>query len=171
MSSLLRKIFSSRVKYEEPSGATLDRSLYWTAKGDNIDSTVFFRTLEEIFPDGSILQLEGTPSPDVKEYLCARLTDDTLKISKGTIWPHPECFRISIMKENMNGLAELSKSHAEPEFCDHLVIYRDNEVLMEWHDAFLHKSEMDISGSLPAETVKEFCDALNTSYKQNKGHR
>jgi hypothetical protein len=56
------------------------------------------------------------------------------------------------------------KHHAEPELAVHFHIYCDENVLLEWHDAFSQR--MLMSGSIPEEEVKVFTDKIGTSFKR-----
>jgi hypothetical protein len=49
----------------------------------------------------------------------------------------------------------------------HFHVYRAGKVLLEWHDAF--GQPMLLAGSIPEKKVKSFVDALNMSYKLNRG--
>jgi hypothetical protein len=46
----------------------------------------------------------------------------------------PKVYFMRITEENLQGLASLSTAHAEPEVCSHLRVYRDETIILSWHD-------------------------------------
>jgi hypothetical protein len=85
--------------------------------------------------DGAILFMEGNPTRDVAELLAARSIAASVDVERGTIWPKQDLFHIPLVGTNLKELLELAELHAGPEICDHLVVYRDHEVLLWAHDA------------------------------------
>lgn len=58
-----------------------------------------------------------------------------VRVARNTIWPKQDVFHIPATRQNLDELLELTLNHAEPEICDHLVLYRDRQVLLWLHDA------------------------------------
>jgi hypothetical protein len=54
--------------------------------------------------------------------------------------------------------------HAEPELAVHFHVYRNDTVLLEWHDAF--SQPMLMSGAIPQETVKVFADKIGKGFRR-----
>lgn len=66
--------------------------------------------------------------------------------------------------ENVNGFAEIMEHHATPEGAAHLHVYKDDKILLEWHDAFWD-DPMYISEDIAEEKIKQFCEKLSLKYK------
>src|SRR4051812_47350379 len=73
----------------------------------------FFRSLPELVPPGSNLYIEagGRPPSAIREFLLARLIDDSSVIPGGTLIPAPEVYRILITREHLETLAELGEKN------------------------------------------------------------
>jgi len=126
---------------------------------------MFFRILPDIMPSGSILYLESTCiAPDVQTYLHTRQAGTTYKIARATKWPKPKYFHIPITSENLAKLAELSENHAGPEICDHLHVYKNDRMLLQWYDAF--DDPFVLSKDIPESKIKVLCDNLGCQYKE-----
>jgi hypothetical protein len=69
---------------------------------------------------------------------------------------------MKITRENLEGLAELSEHHAEPEIAIHIHVYKGNKVLLEWYDAT--SDPFRIAKEIGEEKVKEFCSKLGAEY-------
>jgi hypothetical protein len=66
---------------------------------------------------------------------------------------------------NLADLRLLAEVHAEPEVADHLVVYRDDAVLLWAHDA--GDGYVALSRSLPKETLHRFRAALADVLRQD----
>lgn len=87
-------------------------------------------------PEGGILYLEGTTiAPNVAEFLEQSQAEGAMPVAKGTPWPKPRMFHLPITDANIRRLTEMEREHAAPEICDHLVVYREGEVLLTAYDA------------------------------------
>lgn len=128
------------------------------------DMPAFLRALIGIIPENSILYLEGgSPDREIKSYLEERKTNTQTKVALGTIWPRPICYHIPFTTENVNGFAEIMERHATPEGAIHLHIYKNDKVILEWHDAFFD-DPMYISEDVNEEKIKQFCEKLSLKY-------
>lgn len=95
---------------------------------------VFLEDVREVAAEGSILVLEGKPAADVREFLKGVQVQPDVRIARGTTWPKQEFLHVAATRENFDQLLELSLNHAEPEIGDHLVLYRNRQVLLWLHD-------------------------------------
>jgi hypothetical protein len=86
------------------------------------------------------------------------------KIERGTIWPRPKSFHVSISDAVMNGLAKISERHAEPEVADHMVAYHQQGILLEWYDAGL--DPIYVSKQIGEESLAAFCAKIGASYDE-----
>ena len=82
----------------------------------------------------------------------------------GTIWPRPKVFHVPATVTILTELARIMKHHAEPELAIHFHVYRNNSVLLEWHDAF--SQPMLMSGAIPEEKVKVFADKIGKNFRK-----
>jgi hypothetical protein len=114
----------------------------------------------EVLPEGSVLYVEGTRAPDIAAFLASHLSAERQLIRRGTVWPRPKIFHLPITPSNLQQFRELADRHAEPEICDHLVVYRGDQVYLAAYDAgFGH---VYVSRDLPPETIENLRDRLGT---------
>lgn len=112
------------------------------------------RAIDESMPKDAILYLEGRSfAAQVKSFLASRPAAAQRDIARGTVYPVPETFHMSLEGRNLAELRALAEHYAEPEICDHLAVYRDDELLLTAHDA--GDGEVYVARSLPGETVRQ----------------
>jgi hypothetical protein len=100
------------------------------------DFYVLLRAIDEAMPTDAVLCLQGTTvAPDVREFLEQRQAADRPAIKPNSLWPKPRFFHLPLTGTNLAELRSLADQHAEPEVTDHLVVYRENQVLLWAHDA------------------------------------
>ena len=118
--SWLSRLFGFVPKTER-SGISLDRTApYWVIRGFH-DFPMFLRNLQTLFPEGSVLYLEGTAiAEDVQQFCRSRAVEKAAKVEMATIWPRPYVFHIALTAQNLSDLAALAEKHAEPEVCHDL---------------------------------------------------
>jgi hypothetical protein len=161
---LLAKIFGA-VPRKEMSGIRLDmKHPFWEVSGE-IDFPSLLMALPDLLPEECVLYFEdGSPSGELLEFLRAHGVPERAHVAYGTIWPKPTFFHLPATPETMARLADIMESCAFPELAIHFHIYRDQTVLLEWHDAFTQP--MLLSGELPEQKVKAFAERLHMSYKK-----
>jgi hypothetical protein len=154
------------VPADELDGVILDTSVpYWeiTCPRKGL-LPEFLESLESLLPDESILYLEGGYLSKKDETLLNRMSvPEQAHIAVGTIWPRPKIFHVPATAENLGELAQLAQHRALPEIAIHIHVYKDDEVLLQWHDAF--DSPIYLAREIPDEKVKEFCQGLNVEYR------
>ncbi len=79
------------------------------------------------------------------------------------VWPEAARFSRVFTKEFTSDLAQLTESHAEPELFDHFFLYKDNQPIIEWPDAF--SNVMWISSLVPEKIISEFSAKIGVTYK------
>ena len=159
----LARLFKATLK-EDPEGICLGDEARWEVQGP-WDLPAFLRALPLIAPHDAILYLEGgSPTKPLKEFLDARCVPEESRLAKGTIWPKPLVYHLPATPENVQSLADLAENCAEPEVAIHIHVYRDNEVLHEWHDAF-SGDPLYISSAIEEEALRTFCDQLALNYR------
>ena len=137
---------------------------HWEVEGPQTFNE-FLRALMQWAPADGFLYLEGGyPDQEIKDFLARRAVPPAAEIDRGTIWPRPRVDHLPASQEVLEELAAIMEHHAEPELAIHFHVYQGDEVLLEWHDAFMQP--MLISGSIPEETVKAFAQAMGTQYRR-----
>jgi hypothetical protein len=85
--------------------------------------------IDEAMPPGAILYLEGaTIAHDVRRLLAERAIEARVQPRRGIILPQSSRFHLPLESGNLSDLRRLADRHAEPEVCDHLVVYADGTV-------------------------------------------
>ncbi len=159
----LSRLFRA-VPKEEREGISLNRDTSWWRLDNVRNFPNFLRCLPKIFPEGSVLYLEGTYARDVKKFLNSRRIPNTARVAIGTIWPRPSIFHIPLTPENVLGLAALAERRNRLEICQHLHVYKEENVLLESHDCM--DNFADVSGVIAETYIKAFYAEVGCSYKK-----
>ena len=122
------------------------------------DFCEFLRELPKFVPEGSILCLEGGDAYDVDEYLAARPAIYENETDQGWLRHRPKVFYIPITEANLIGLGDLSERHAEPEVANSISVYRDDQIIMSWHD--LPFDPIYVSTQFDEQKLKKLGDVL-----------
>jgi hypothetical protein len=124
-----------------------------------------YRLLEAIdvaFPRDATLYIEGTSiAPELKAFLELRGVPPRRAIARGTAYPAPRTFHLPLGGRNLADLRALAENHAGPEICDHLAVYRDDELLLTAYDAA--NGEVNVARSLPESVIHELRHSLGES--------
>jgi hypothetical protein len=136
---------------------------YWGIEEGKVDGSQFFRLLPKYFPEATTFYAEGTSiSRDLIEFYKMNFEDGDFLPRRQTIFPRSKKFRCASSHNFMNCLADLAEHHAEPELLDHLFLYKDEEPLIEWHDAFANA--ILISRKVSETIVAGFANELGLNY-------
>jgi len=138
----------------------LDESRCWKVSGVRTAED-FFRAVSLLVPDATHMFLEGSPVPDIEAVLADAADDTGYTAPVGTIWSWPgknRRFSVRASPELLLRLSEASSNHSEPEICDHVHLYRGEEALVQWFDAF--SDPILISKSVTRERVERFASAV-----------
>ena len=142
---------------------------YWELKAGGVAPELFFRVLPEHFPDATTLFVEGTAIADpVLALLIAHAEAGEFAPGANTIWPESRKLRCKFSADLTTALAELAGALAVPEICDHLFVYRGNDYLLYWHDAFDWSA--GLAPDLAAERVAAFARALGCTVVRGGSH-
>ena len=126
---------------------------------EQTDSSKFFKGLSQYFQDATTLFIEGDSiAKKVMDLYKKNIQEGSYLPRAGTIFPKSTKLRCKYSPEFMNELALIAENHAEPELCDHLHLYKNNELLVEWMDAF--SDEILVSKAVPKEIVDQFSVAI-----------
>ncbi|MDD4872082.1 MAG: hypothetical protein PHR77_16110 [Kiritimatiellae bacterium] len=161
----LGKLFNATPKAELNGIRMNTRCPFWEVDGKTTFATLL-RALVDFLLDGSILYFEGG-SPDRKllDYFNAHAIPEQTHVAVAILWPRPVYYHIPATAQNLIELSTLAESHAEPELAVHFHVYRDDKVLLEWHDAF--GQPMLLDGNIPEDRIKSFADQLGMKFKLN----
>jgi len=136
---------------------------YWEIDEGKVDSAKFFEALAKYFPEATTFFAEGTViSDDVKECYASHQEEGKHLPGAQTILPVSKKFRCRFSQQLMARLAALAKIHAEPELLDHLALYKKNEEVLFWHDAFANV--LLVSRTVPESVVSKFAAELGLAY-------
>lgn len=142
------------------SSAILEESQCWKVSGVSTAEN-FFRAVSLLVPDATHMFLEGSPDPDIEALLAEWADDADYAAPVGTIWSWPRKnhrFSVRASSELFVRLSEAASHHAEPEICDHLHLYRGQEALVQWFDAF--SDPLLVSKLVARERVERFASAV-----------
>ncbi len=138
-------------------------SKYWEIEEGEVDSTEFFRVLPAYFQDATTFYAEGTSiSEDVIQCYKSHSEEGDHLPGSQTIFPRSGKYRCKFSAKLMEELASLAERHAEPEMLDHLSLYKGNEPLLEWHDAFANI--ILVPQTVAEEKVSSFASHLGLKY-------
>jgi hypothetical protein len=126
---------------------------------------VLFDALSGWLPDDAILYLEdGSPDEKISAFFDQHAVCVTTRVAAGTLWPPPKTVYLPATDTVLAGLAELASDHAEPELAIHFHVYRNDTVLIQWHDAF--GQPMLLSGSFSESEVIALARKLDRDYRK-----
>ena len=118
------------------------------------------------FAPNSTLCLEGVSAPDLEAYLLERPATYENETKQGFLELRPKIFYMPITEKNLRGFAALADKYAEPEVCDHLRVYRDNRIILSWHD--LPYDPIYLVKEYDEDVLKEFCKTCDLEFKRRE---
>jgi hypothetical protein len=127
------------------------------------DFPEFLRQLARLLPDDAVLYIAGTPAPEVEAYLLARPSIFVNRLSTGFFGLRAKDFYMPATAENLRGLADIAENFAEPEVCDHLVVYRDGQAVLHWYD--LPADPFYVSDTTDETRLRDVCRNLGCHYE------
>jgi hypothetical protein len=127
------------------------------------DIILLMENLSLLLPSDSILYFEGTLMKQVEESLDKYEIDNPVFIERGTLWPKPDIHHVLMKNELIEELIGIINSGVAPYPSVHFHAYKNNKILIYWHDAFAD-NPMIVSVDIKEDTVKNYCSAINSSY-------
>ena len=160
----LGRLFGA-VPKEEMEGIRLSTAeSYWEVDGPKTFEEMF-NALKGWVPEDAVLYFEGgSPDEEINNFIATHSVTEVSHVAMGTIWPRPKVFHLPATVTILTELARVMQHHAEPELAVHFHIYRNDSVLLEWHDAF--SQPMLMSGAIPEEKVKVFADKIGKNFRK-----
>jgi len=139
-------------------------STYWEIEEGKVDSAKFFKAISKNFSFATTFFAEGNSiSDDVKECYKLHREEGNYLPQAQTIFPISKKFRCRFSPDLLADLTSLAKKHAEPELLDHLALYKGEEEVLFWHDAFANA--MLVSRHVPEHIVSAFAAELELRYR------
>ena len=100
------------------------------------DLTALIRALRDPALRPALLFVEGTSMDhEVEAFLAARAVEPLAEDLSGTKWPKSRQLHVPLDDQVVETLAGLAERLAPPEVCDHLVVYREDVLLLAAYDA------------------------------------
>jgi len=160
----LGRLFGA-VSKEEMEGIRLSTAeSYWEVDGPTTFEEMF-NALKGWVPEGAVLYFEGgSPDAEIDNFIATSSVAEVSHVAMGTIWPRPKVFHVPATVTMLTKLARIMEHHAEPELAVHFHVYRNDSILLEWHDAF--SQPMLMSGAIPQEKVKVFADKIGKNFRK-----
>lgn len=116
-----------------PAGVDLPASGEWV--GEVADVPSLLEGIDAALPRGVVMPIEGTSAPEVEELLADRAVEPVRDDLWATLWPRSPRFHIPLTNENLRDLRALAeRPSGEGVFCDHLVVYDGDRILLYAHD-------------------------------------
>lgn len=160
----MRKLFGM-VPKEEMKGIHVDLTQpYWEVDGPKTFHELF-NVLQGWLPEGVILYFEGgSPDAEINDFMATYSVQEQTHVAMGTIWPRPKIFHIPATTAILTELSKIMEHHAEPELAVHFHAYKNESVLLEWHDAF--SQPMLMNGTISEEQVKVFAEKAGKKFRK-----
>jgi hypothetical protein len=137
---------------------------YWEVDGPKTFEDMFY-ALKGWAPEDAVLYFEGgSPDTEIDNFIAKHSISEVSHVAMGTIWPRPKVFHVPATATVLTELSRIMKHHAEPQLAVHFHVYRNDTVLLEWHDTF--SQPMLMNGSIPEEKVKVFADKIGKSFRK-----
>ena len=160
----MRKKDSNNIRFED--GISLNPSRAWHVRGKRktFDPSRIVLELFNIMPTNTTICFEGgCHSKEIKGFLSENNVTERA-IRSGTIWPKQKIIHVTFSFEICGKLGNILDRHAAPELCEHMYVYKDNNVLVEWHD--FGDRNIYLSSDIDEEQVITFCEATDCQYER-----
>lgn len=148
---------------DDLSGIVIDTDTVWDIEG-SYDLTGILRALPSLVPADWTLYFEGTVISDKVSALLERFSaEHKTDVYPGTVAPKPKRYHVAFRPELIESLIPLSESLAEPEVCDHFLVYRGERVLLSGYD--FGSIPLVLSGAISEQAVQDFTSQIGCTYR------
>jgi hypothetical protein len=113
------------------------------------------------------MYFEGTSEEHVRSELARLQVAAHANITKGTIWPRPDVYHLPLTVDVVEALAAYLAAHPVGHFCSHCHVYREQELLLQWYDAF--SDPIYLADSIEPAQALAFAKAFGSSCKRYAG--
>jgi hypothetical protein len=137
----------------------------WDLDAEKVGPATFFAALPELLPELTHLEIEGTRIAREVEALYAAYADGSRSLSeRQTIFSIPASrrFRCRLVPDLALKLAGSARQLQPAAFADHLFLFQETQLLLEWHDAFANA--LRIAPEIPEPTVRAFAERLDVTF-------
>ena len=136
----------------------------WDLDAGITDPTAFFAALPHLLPEATHLEVQGSAiAPPVRALYRAHRDGGRPRWSRqGFALGRNDRFRCAASPGFFGELARLGAGRPHREVTDHLAVYADERLLLEWHDAFANA--LLIAPDLPEERVREMARRFGVGY-------
>lgn len=138
----------------------------WRVEGTK-DAAGFYRSLVHVASPGSIVYLEDTTDKRVPAFLESRRVPDHRPVKRGTILPRADRHHVPATPENLQDLAALIVRDGIRYPAIHTHLYKGEQVLVEWYDAF-SGDPIYVSATVPEASVARFASGIGSAYSWAK---
>ena len=115
-----------------------------------------FRALARLITDGDCIRLEGaTMAEDVRSFLRENVAVAALSKRPDALIGRSCVIHVPASAEILSSLARLCRKHEKHEVCDHVYLYRDDVVLVMWHD-FPDSATLMVADVYDDDRIAEF---------------
>ena len=178
---LLRTASASYVPKRDRTGLRIQGPPVWSVSQVS-DAATWLRSLPLLEPTGAVLYLEGVDDPAVMAFLEAHPFFNPTPVGPLTIWPRQNFYHLAATPEQLETLAQLLTSESVDRLALHVSLYRNQELLLEWYEAFcpsdeqgvfvadgkvteVHESPMYLPAAVPEDRVRSFATALSAAFR------
>ena len=137
----------------------------WDLDEGITDHTAFLNALPQMLPEATHLEVEGSAiAPQVRALYRANRDGSRPLGPRQTIFSFrgSERFRCAVSPQFFSELVRLTAGRAHREVADHLSVYANQRVLLEWHDAFANA--LLLAPDLPEYRVREMARRFGIQY-------
>lgn len=145
------------------SALRIDSPEYWSVDA-TMDGAAYFRALARLAPEGAIAYLEGSTEDRVPKLLTPLQIANPKQVAIGTIMPASDLYHVPATPTVLASLAELIEQQGITTPAIHTVLYRGDQVLLSWYDAF-SREPMALSSTFSEAQVQDFAGALGVDYR------
>jgi len=124
--------------------------------------------IQQVLPKDAVLYLEGSRrhmAAELRDFLEENPSPHIADVPKGTVWPKSAKYYLQANYPNLNRLRAIESRYPQPEVCDHLVVYRGDEVLITAYDA--GAGDVFVSPRLPAGDLAQIRRILLASHHEH----
>ena len=137
-------------------GISFHEGAYWRVDMAEADCFMYFIAgLRQVFGDADTLYIEGSAlDPEVEAFYKAIPAQNSPAIQRLLRHPRARAYRVPLTKAFHKALSQFATSKTFAGLCDAMLVYRDNQVLMD--GSRLGERIVLFSGAIPESKVKKF---------------
>jgi hypothetical protein len=126
------------------------------------DLCAFFYHLPTLEGDQDVLCMEGIGLAEIERLLQARPAIYENETDRGFLNLRSTILYTPVAEDTCSALAAICQNHAEMEVCSHLRVYRNDQIILSWHD--LPVDPFYLAAEIDEDRLRQFCTALGNEY-------